>query len=456
MNKTLAKLVPSFILEIIRSQPNLQKMAANTGWLFMDRILKIVAGLFVGVWVMRYLGPEQFGRYSYAIAFVALLAPFSSLGLSGIVVRNIVREPFRKDEILGTASMLRLTSSILLVMVSVAVISLLRSDDNLTRWLVAIISVKMVFQALFTIDSWFQSQVKSKYTVWANASALVLISIAKVILILVQAPLIAFACVMSAEVGLGAIGLIILYHVTGQRLKAWRASLLQAKQLLKDSWPLLASAIAVTIYMKIDQVMLGQMCGDKELGIYSAAVRLSEMWYFIPVAISSSAFPTIVRSREHHPKLVYHKRMQTFYDVMIAIAYIIVIPLVLLALPLANLLLKTDYTGTGAILRVHAWSLLFVFLGLCYGKFLLTENMTRFYMFSTILGAVVNVGLNLWLIPKYAGLGAAWATVIAYASSSYVACLLWKPLWPVFGQLSLALLVPFRLRSLRRSLREIH
>ncbi len=456
MNKTLAQFIPAFILKRVHGRPNLQKMVANTGWLFMNRILKIVAGLFVGVWIMRYLGPQRFGRYSYAIAFVALLAPFSTLGLRGIVVRNIVREPARKHEILGTAFALRLISSILLVGVSVAAISIVRSGDNIIRWLVAIISLKMVFQTLFTIDSWFQSQVKSKYTVWANSSALVLISPAKIFLILTQAPLIAFACAMSAEIGLAAIGLIILYHLTGQHLKAWRPSFLQAKKLLKDSWPLLATGIAVTIYMKIDQVMLGQMCGDKQLGIYSAAVRLSEMWYFIPVAISASAFPAIVRSREHHPDAVYRRRMQTFYDVMVAIAYMVVIPFVLLAPPLVSFLLKTDYAGTGPILRVHAWSLLFVFLRRSYGNFLLTENMTRFYLFSTVLGAVVNVSLNFWLIPKYAGLGAAWATVIAYASSSYLACLFSVRLWPVFGQLSLALLVPFRLRSLRRSLREVH
>lgn len=456
MNKTLVQFIPAFILKRVHGRPNLQKMISNTGWLFLHKILAITIGLFIGVWVIRYLGPQQFGLYSYAIAFVALFAPLSTLGLRGIVIRNIVRDPSQKYEILGTALLLRLAGGLAVFILSLVIVSQLRSGEKLVYWLVGILGMRVVFQAFFAIDSWFQSQVQSKYTVWATAAAMIIVALVKIVLILRQAPLIVFAWTMLIEVVLGAIGLVILYYITGQKFKAWRGSFIQAKRLLADSWPLLFSAIAVTIYMKIDQVMIGNMIGDRPLGLYSAAVRLSTMWYFIPVAISSSVFPSIVRSYENHDTPEYDKRVQSFYDVMTGVGYVIMIPLVILASWLVNILFGTEYSQAGPILRVHAWSLLFVFMGASYSKALMAQNLVRFHLFNTILGAVVNIGLNLWLIPKYAGLGAAWATVVAYAISGYLACAVSPRLWPMFRQLTISLLVPLRIPSLRRSLREVH
>ena len=249
--------------------------------------------------------------------------------------------------------------------------------------------------------------------------------------------------------------MIIWYKTSQGQITAWRASFLQAKQLLKDSWPLIISGGAVTIYMKVDQIMLGNMATEGELGVYSAAVRLSELWYFIPTAIASSFFPTIIRSREHRSEQVHRERMQLFFDLMAGAAYVIVIPTALLAPLVVTTLFGADYAEAGLILRVHIWAFLFVSLGTARSRWLMAENMTRFSMTATILGAIVNIGLNFWLIPRYAGLGAAWATLISYAVSAYLSTLLLDRLWPLFGQLSLSALVPFRLFSLWKSFRRL-
>lgn len=108
MNYVLTRFLPSFIRVRLEGRTTLQKILANTGWLFIDKTIRMGVGLLVGVWVARYLGPEQFGIYSYALSFTALFSTFATLGLDGIVVRNIVRDPSFKDEILGTAFVLKL------------------------------------------------------------------------------------------------------------------------------------------------------------------------------------------------------------------------------------------------------------------------------------------------------------------------------------------------------------
>ena len=105
--------LPKFIRQKLEGKSNLRKIIGNTGWLFADRFLRIIVELFIGVWIARYLGPEKFGLYSYAIAFVALFSAFSTLGLDRIVVREIVKEPTDKDEIIGTAFILKFIGGIL-------------------------------------------------------------------------------------------------------------------------------------------------------------------------------------------------------------------------------------------------------------------------------------------------------------------------------------------------------
>ncbi|MCJ8283034.1 MAG: flippase, partial [Rivularia sp. ALOHA_DT_140] len=268
-------------------------------------------GLVVGVWVARYLGPQQFGLYNYGIAFAALFGPIATLGLDQIVVREIVRNPESKNEIIGTTFVLKFFAGLLTIFFTLGVIYLLRPNDTMSIGIVGIISAKYVFQAFDIIDFWFQSQVKSKYTVWAKNTAFVVSSILKIILIQIQASLITFVWLILIEAILAAIGLLISYQYSQYGFKNWRLNFHRAKLLLKDSYPLILSSFAIVIYMKVDQIMLGEMVGDKAVGIYSASVKISEIFYFIPVAISSSVTPAILKAREISQQKFYSQLQKT-------------------------------------------------------------------------------------------------------------------------------------------------
>ncbi len=227
-----------------------------------------------------------------------------------------------------------------------------------------------------------------------------------------------------------------------------------ARKLLANSWPLLISSLAIMIYLKIGQVMLGNMVDLKTLGIYTVAVQLTAVWNFIPAGIAASVFPALVRSHENDSAEVHRKRMQLFYDVMAGIAYVIVLPLVLLAPLLVRVIFGSAYEAAGSMLRIQAWAILFVCLGIARSRWLIAEDMVRFNMLVTILGALTNIAINLVLIPRFGGLGAAWAAVISQVVSTYLSSTLSRRTRPVFGQQSRSLLVPFRIFALARSLNE--
>jgi len=151
MNQPWTKYLPAFVREKIEGQHYLQNVISNTGWQFADNLLRMGVGLFVGIWVARYLGPGQYGLFSYALAFVALFSSIASLGLDEIATRNIVRDPAAKDEILGTTFVLKLIAGTVIFAVSIGVISVLRPADSLTHWLVGIIAAGTIFQAFSAI-----------------------------------------------------------------------------------------------------------------------------------------------------------------------------------------------------------------------------------------------------------------------------------------------------------------
>jgi polysaccharide transporter, PST family len=413
------KFLPNFIKVRLEASETFRKILANTGWLFIDQVVRMGCGLLVGVWVARYLGPEQFGTFNYALAFVGLFGALATLGLDSIVIRDIVRNSSSRDAVLGTAFLLKMAGAFVTLGLTLLAISIVRPEDSLSRYLVGILAAKTVFQAFDVIDCWFRSQMQSKYSVWARNTAYFIVVLVKISLILLKAPLIAFAWATAAETGLGAAGLWIAYRLQGCTLQVWRASLHQARELLRDSWPLMFSGIMIMVYMRIDQVMLGQMADDQAVGIYSAAVRLSEVGYFVPMIVASSVFPSLVHSKQL-PEQEYLRRVQKYFDLNVLLAYALAIPTSILSPIIISFLYGKAYQGAEIMFSILIWASLFVFMGVAREQLLISEGMMKFSFFCTVIGAISNIALNLFLIPAYAGTGAAIATLFSYFLSGYI------------------------------------
>jgi polysaccharide transporter, PST family len=415
------------IKEIQRNlSPNFRKIIGNSFWLMADNFLRLGIGLIVGIWVARYLGPKQFGILNYAIAFAGMFGVFAKAGLDSIVIRDLVRYPESKDEILGTTFAVKLFCGYCAFLLAVGASFLFRTDDPKMPWIIGIISFSMVFQAFDTVDLWFQSQVQSKYVVYSKNAAYILVNIAKVILIKMDAPLIGFVITAFAEIAIGSIGLAVAYRSAKQSFKLWHGSIQLAKKLLRESWPNILAGFSIGIYMRVDQLMLGYMVGDEAVGTYSVGVRLAELWYFLPVAISSSINPRIIQSKQEG-EVAYYDRIQRALNFLVAIAYLVAIGLTLFSKDIIYILYGSSYAAASNTLAVYVWAGIFVSLGMVKGIWITTEGLLKFGFITTLLGAMINVILNLLLIPRYSSSGAALATVISYGISDYVILLLYRP-----------------------------
>ena len=402
-----------------RVSPSLQRILGNTGWLMLDRIIRMGMGVVVGVWVARYLGPSRFGSLNFAISFVALFGTLTTLGLENIVVKEIVLDSSRIPELLGTAFALRVGGSVLAPLLAISAVFVVQPHDNLAILLVSLLSIGLFFQAFDTIDSYFQSQVRSKLTVWSKNSAFLSAAAFRVYLIYRKGPVWTFAAAQVTELALGAFGLVVLYQWTDGRIRQWRFSKRRAVELLKQSWPVILSGMAIMIYMRIDMVMLKVMQGDAAVGIYAAATRVSEVWYFIPSAIVSSVSPAIIRVRDN--RALYYSRLGRLFSLMSLIAIVIGSIIALMSHWIIHLLYSNAFAAAAPVLAVHIWASVFVFLGLAQAPWDFAENLLKLGFYRTLAGGVSNVLLNLVLVPRYGPLGAAIATVISYAVSGVFA-----------------------------------
>jgi O-antigen/teichoic acid export membrane protein len=413
---------------------------ANTVWLALDKLVKLAVGLVVGVWVARYLGPDQYGALSFAIAFAGLFGSVATLGLDSLVVRDLVKDS-EPGATLGTAFVLKLLAGLLTALLAIAAVVILRPGDLLARWLVGISAAAVVFQSFDVIDFWFQSQVQSRAVVLARTGASVATSAVRIALILAAASVVAFAWASLAEAAVAAIALVAVYGLGANGIRSWRVSAARARQLLGDSWPLIFSSLVVMLYMRIDQVMLGEMLDSHEVGVYSVAVRLSETSYLIPSSIVAAWLPGIVEAHATDERL-FLERLQRLYNVMALLGYAVALPTLFLAGPVVRLVFGEAYGRAAPMLIVLSFATLFINLGIARSAFLTAMNWPKTHLATVLAGAILNVLLNLYLIPRYGGLGAAWASFAAYWLAAHGACFFLRRMRPTGVMLTRAILLP--------------
>ena len=380
--------------------------------------MRLIFTVGVGFWIARYLGPARLGTLGYCSALVALLGFLPALGLDAVVKRELLQSPARTEELLASSLVLRLGAGVLayaLVLLAVFFRWGLTAEES---WLFVILGLTLFQQALLLPDLWLQAHLRAKWSVAMQLVALVIGSALRVWLILSGGSLAAFAWVVVVEMALGAAGIFLFSRRMGLHISGMAARIATLGRLLTEGWPLMFASLAIIVYMRIDQVMLRQLAGPAAVGIYTAAARLSEIWYFLPVALASSLLPALLRARAGDAS-AYDARLQQYYDLNAAAAYALSVPIALAASWLVRMAYGVEFAAAGPILAVHIWSSIFVFLGVARGQWLVNERLQRFYLVATLAGAVANILLNLLFIPRWGGLGAAWATVVSYALAAW-------------------------------------
>ena len=414
----------------LEGKSGLVRYLANTSWLLGHRVVQSIVGLLLVVWVARYLGPERFGLLSYAQSFSVIFIAISKLGLDTIVVRELVKGDEGSDLLLGSAFVLKVLGGLASMLFMFTAI-LLVPTTSYEKLLIILVTASVLFQAFGVIDFFFQSKVLSRYVVIANTFVLTLSSLLKVLLIVLQSPLEYFAAVSLFDGAVMALSYCYMYKHVGGVFKSWRFSPKVAINLLKDSWPLVFSVLLVSIYTRIDQLMIKHMLDVQSVGQYAAAVKISEAWYFLPATITASVFPAIVRARKESPEL-YCKRLQALYDFMVWLAILVCVPVIIFSQLIVDLLYGESYEQAAGILSVLICASIFGNIGLVSNRYFAAENLQKQVLYRSLVGVTMNVVLNYLLIRRFGLIGAAVALVATQFATSLVYTFIEKSTRPIF------------------------
>ncbi|MFP4481682.1 MAG: flippase [Thermovirgaceae bacterium] len=419
---------------------------ANIGWLLSERGFRLIVSFLVSILLARYLGPPRLGILNYALSLKTFFGAFVYMGLSGLLVREIVRSPQEEPVLMGTTFVLKMLGAFLGFLI-LATFAFVTDPAAGTEFMVVFIIGLSLFPGAFEcIEFWFEAYVRSKYSAIAKNIGFTLSSGLKILLVFFNCGLVTIAVVSALEFFLSGALLALFYSHKGGKIKAWTFHLEKALYLLSQSWIIILSGFLSMVYLKVDQVMLRFMAGTKGVGIYSVAAQISEVWYFIAISIAASVFPRLIKLRKEDPAL-YHKNLQQVFDVLFVISLTVAVIFQILAGRLVPLVYGEAYRETAVILQIHIWAGIFMFQRALLSRWFFIEHALRFSLYSHGLGALSNILLNLALIPVLEGRGAAVATIISYGMSSYFFLFLWSMTRPMGRMITRSYMLPLRLYS---------
>lgn len=384
----------------------------NTGWMFFGQMFSLFVSFFIGAWLARYLGPENYGVLNYAISFSGIFGFLGFLVADNILSKELIKNTEKSNLLLGTSFVLKVLGGFIAFILTL-ITAFIFESNSLIKLLILIYSFTFVFPAFNIISVFFYSKVQAKKIVKSQLLTMFISSILKVLVILCGMNIIWVMIVYVLDGVWYIVCLILLYRSNGLKFKKWSFDKNLSKSLLKDSFYVMLSSAALFIYLKVDQVIIGKLLDNSSVGLYAVAVKLSEIWYFIPGIISTSLFPAIINAKEIGEK-VYRNRLKFFYFLLGGLSLLIAIPISIFAKPIILFMFGSGYANAASILQIYIWSGVGIFLSTGTNQYMVAEGMLKSIFILNLFGMILNIVLNFILIPLIGLNGSALASLISY------------------------------------------
>lgn len=386
------------------------RIVQNAGWLIGGKVIQVLINLVVGLLTARYLGPSNYGLINYAAAYTAFFSSICTLGINSVIVKEFVDHPGKEGMIIGTSLGLRAVSSLFSALTIMAISFVMDAGETTTQIVVALSCIGMIFHIFEVFNYWFQSKLQSKTTAIATLVAYIITSIYKVVLLILQKPVTYFAFATSVDYICLAVFLYFSYRKNaGDRLSF---SLIYGKKLLKKSIHFILPGLMVAIYGQTDKLMLKQLIGDAEIGYYSTALSLCTVWCFILSAIIDSLYPPIMESFKKGRK-EFDKKNKLLYAIIFYVSAAVSLLLTLFAKIVIQILYGEAYLPSVAPLRIITWYTAFTYLGVAREAWIVCMEKQKYLKYIYFFSALINVILNILLIPLWGATGAAAASLAA-------------------------------------------
>ena len=403
------------------------KIVKNASWIIAGRIVQAVLNLLITMLTARFLGPANFGLIGYAASIVAFATPIMQLGITSILVQELILEPDKEGETLGTALVSCFISGLLSMAGVIAFTMIANYSESETIIVCALYSLTLLAQSLECITYWFQTHLLSKYTSIISLIAYIVVSAYKAYLLFANKEVHWFALSNALDFLLIGIASLIVYRKVGG--SSFSFSMKSCKRMLHRGKYYILSGLMITAFSQTDRVMLKLMVDNSAAGFYSAAVTCAGMAGFVANAIIDSARPVIFESQKVSAES-FEKNMIRLYSVVIYFALLQSIGITLLAKPIVYILYGQAYGATIPALRIVVWYTTFAYIGSVRNIWMLAKGKQHLIWKIDVSGALPNVVLNAILIPKFGVNGAAIASLATQMLANVVVVAAMKEVRP--------------------------
>ncbi len=391
------------------------KFAKNTLFILAEKGIALPLNFLAFVIVARQFGPFEFGVISFGLSMVALFAPFSKFAYETIITKHLsLGVPFAS--LFKVSFRLRLIGSFIVFAGLMGTVFFTLDSPSLITF-IGILGLTIFLDAFIIYDSFFQSILKSQYSGYSRGISLIVGSALRIWIALIWTDLLLIALTFIVERIFTILLMYYFYTKNHDGFSHQNSSPISAKVLFRESLPLILTNLLILINFKIDQVMIQYFMGNEAVGVYASAVRFSEVWYMIPTAIMASYFPFITQNIENESLILKTLLRISLFLVLTSVG--IAVLTTLISGPLVNIVLGKSYYESASVIEIHIWASLFFFAGHPVSKVLIAKNKTWINFTGKFAAVILNIGLNLWLIPTYGINGAAIATLISYALGYY-------------------------------------
>ncbi len=372
------------------------------------RALNLALGVVVTALVARTLGNAAYGQWATIFAVLGIAGELASFGFTGVAVRQAATDPGRENAWIGALVTLQALTCALVVPICAAVLLLVaKSAEMRVASLVLLGTVLLIVPN--SMRAIFQIRMRNGIPVGVTTLNSLLWAGAVVVLAVGGSGLVGFAIAFVAVAVLtSTVEAVLAIRLMGVRLRGTRGLW---GELLRIGVPVGAGTLMIVAYARIDQIMVFELAGAREAGLYGAAYRILDQAHFIPFSIIVTLAPITAASAAVDPERLWR-------IVVLAARVLLMVSLGGLAVALAvaepfmALVFGEGYREAGAALPVLAGAFVFMCLGYLSGNLVLVFRLQKQFLALAAAGLALNVGLNLLLIPRYGYVAAAWTTLL--------------------------------------------
>ncbi|MBW8683724.1 flippase [Chitinophaga rhizophila] len=391
----------------------MHKVFTNSGWLLADKFARLFIGLVTMAVIARHIGPEAFGIWNYALALTAILGSLATLGLDKIVVKEVVSFPEKADRIIASSLAVRLVAALLAFLGINAIVFAIKGYSDVYLYTTAITGLIVILQAFDVFDSYYQANNEVQRVIIPKVTVFIFFCLIKLLLVYMDGTFIQLLWVSFIELLVTYLIIFFNYIRSGNRRLLKAISFQEIKHLLTESWPVMFTGLLVLLYLKADQLLLDTLGTSAQLGEYAAAARISEIWYALPTVLSTALLPGLIKKKGRDVS-AYVQAMERWLRLSFWASTLVAILVTFSAMPVTQLLYGVQYPRSGIILSIHIWANIPVFLCTALMQYQLIEGAYKTNLCASLSGILVNIVINILLIPSMAGVGAATATVLSY------------------------------------------